>query len=47
MLIINSIKKFVHIVAKVMPQMSYMGIDFCVTNYNKVIIIEINSPFFS
>lgn len=29
--------------AKVMPQMVYMGIDFCITNDNKVKIIEINS----
>ena len=26
-----------------MPQMSYMGIDFCVTNDDRVKIIEINS----
>lgn len=32
-----------HTVAKVMPQMVYMGIDFCITNDNKVKIIEINS----
>lgn len=39
----NEIKKAAHIVADVMPQMSYMGIDFCVTNEDKVKIIEINS----
>lgn len=32
-----------HTVAKVLPQMVYMGIDFCITNANMVKIIEINS----
>ena len=39
----NEIKNAAHIVAEVMPQMSYMGIDFCVTNEDKVKIIEVNS----
>lgn len=39
----NEIKKAAHIVANVMPEMDYMGIDFCVTNNDKIKIIEINS----
>lgn len=38
----DEIKQAAHIVADVMPQMSYMGIDFCVTHDNRVKIIEIN-----
>lgn len=30
-------------IAEVMPQMEYMGIDFCITHQDKVKIIEINS----
>lgn len=30
-------------IANVMPQMTYMGIDFCITDKNEVKIIEINS----
>lgn len=37
------IKQAAHIIANVMPQMNYMGIDFCITNDNRVKIIEINS----
>lgn len=32
-----------HEIADVMPQLSYMGIDFCITNTDKVKVIEINS----
>ena len=32
-----------HEIADVMPQVSYMGIDFCITNTDKVKVIEINS----
>ena len=39
----NEIKKAAHIVANVMPEMDYMCIDFCVTNNDKIKIIEINS----
>lgn len=37
------IKQAAHVIADVMPQMNYMGIDFCITNDNRVKIIEINS----
>lgn len=37
------IKKAAHIIANTMPQMNYMGIDFCVTHDDRVKIIEINS----
>lgn len=39
----NDIVMASHKIAKAMPQLTYMGIDFCVTNENKVKIIEINS----
>lgn len=39
----NEIVAAAHQVAKAMPQLCYMGIDFCVTSENKVKIIEINS----
>ena len=39
----SEIKQAAHIIADAMPQMSYMGIDFCVTNDDRVKIIEINS----
>lgn len=39
----KEIKQAAHIIADVMPQMTYMGIDFCVTNDDRVKIIEINS----
>ena len=31
------------IVADTLPQLSYLGIDFCITNDNRIKIIEINS----
>ena len=37
------IKHAAHLIAETLPQMTYMGIDFCVTNQGKVKIIEINS----
>lgn len=37
------IKRAANVVSEVMPQMTYMGIGFCVTNDDKVKIIEINS----
>lgn len=39
----DEIKQAAHTIANVLPQMSYMGIDFCVTRDDKVKIIEINS----
>jgi len=39
----EEIKQTAHVVAEVLPQMQYMGIDFCVTHDSKVKIIEINS----
>lgn len=39
----DEIKTAAHVVAEALPQMSYMGIDFCVTNDEHVKIIEINS----
>lgn len=39
----SNIKQAAHVVAETLPQMTYMGIDFCVTNQGKVKIIEINS----
>lgn len=39
----NKIVEAAHIIAETMPQLSYMGIDFCVTNDNRIKIIEINS----
>ena len=37
------IKRAAIVIAEVMPQMTYMGIDFCVTDDDRVKIIEINS----
>lgn len=39
----NDIVKAAHQIAETIPQLTYMGIDFCVTNCNKIKIIEINS----
>ena len=39
----EEITKAAGVIADVMPQLSYMGIDFCVTADNKVKVIEINS----
>ena len=39
----DEVVKAARIVADTIPQMSYMGIDFCITNDNRVKIIEINS----
>ncbi len=39
----QEITKAVKLIADTLPQLSYLGIDFCVTNENKVKIIEINS----
>lgn len=39
----EEIKQAAHTIADIIPQMCYMGIDFCITNENKVKIIEINS----
>ena len=39
----EDVVKAAHIIAETLPQMKYMGIDFCVTNENRVKIIEINS----
>ena len=39
----KEIKHAAHTVADVLPQMTYMGIDFCVTYDNRIKIIEINS----
>lgn len=32
-----------HTIAEIMPELSYMGIDFCITSENKIKVIEINS----
>ena len=39
----QEIKQAAHAISDVMPQMTYMGIDFCITNDDRVKIIEINS----
>ena len=39
----ENVKKIAHLIADVMPQMIYMGIDFCITHDEKIKIIEINS----
>lgn len=39
----EEVKKAAHSIAAIMPQLTYLGIDFCITNENKVKIIEINS----
>lgn len=39
----EEIIKTSHLVADTMPQLSYIGIDFCITNEDKIKIIEINS----
>lgn len=39
----DEVKNAAHTVANVLPQMSYMGIDFCVTKDDRIKIIEINS----
>lgn len=39
----QEVVKAAHLIADAMPQMSYMGIDFCITQDNRVKIIEINS----
>lgn len=39
----EDIVKASHLVADTMPQLSYIGIDFCITNEDKIKIIEINS----
>lgn len=39
----SEIKQAAHMIADAMPQMSYMGIDFCVTHEDRVKVIEINS----
>ena len=39
----DEIKKAAHTIADILPQMTYMGIDFCVTHDDRVKIIEINS----
>lgn len=39
----QEIKQAAHTIADVLPQMTYIGIDFCVTHDDRVKIIEINS----
>ena len=39
----QDIKRAAHTIADALPQMTYMGIDFCVTHDNRIKIIEINS----
>lgn len=39
----QEIKQAAHIISDIMPQMAYMGIDFCITNDDRVKVIEINS----
>ena len=39
----NEIVDAAKIIANTMPQLSYMGIDFCVTNDERVKVLEINS----
>lgn len=39
----NDVVEAAHMIADVLPQMSYLGIDFCITHDNKIKIIEINS----
>ncbi|MDO5759807.1 MAG: sugar-transfer associated ATP-grasp domain-containing protein [Bacteroidota bacterium] len=39
----NEIVEVAHSVADTLPQLSYIGIDFCITNEDKIKIIEINS----
>lgn len=39
----EEIKNAAHTIAGTLPQMTYMGIDFCVTHDDRVKIIEINS----
>lgn len=39
----DKIVEAAHEVANIIPQLSYMGIDFCITDDNKIKIIEINS----
>ena len=39
----DNIVSAAHTVAETLPQLTYMGIDFCVTDDNQIKIIEINS----
>lgn len=39
----DNIVSAAHTVAETLPQLTYMGIDFCVTDDNRIKIIEINS----
>lgn len=39
----KDVVKAAYVIADAMPQLCYMGIDFCITNDNRVKIIEINS----
>lgn len=39
----DEVVKAAHIIADVLPELSYMGIDFCLTHDNQVKVIEINS----
>lgn len=39
----NEIVNAARIIAEILPQMVYMGIDFCITDESKIKIIEINS----
>lgn len=39
----SEVEKAARIVADAMPQLTYLGIDFCVTNDDRVKIIEVNS----
>ena len=39
----DEVKRAVYTIAEVMPQLSYMGIDFCITDDDRVKVIEINS----
>lgn len=39
----DNIVSAAHTVAEILPQLTYMGIDFCVTDDNRIKIIEINS----
>ena len=39
----EDVVKAAHTIAVTLPQLKYIGIDFCVTNENRVKIIEINS----
>lgn len=39
----SEVVKAAHTIADIMPELSYMGIDFCITNEDKIKVIEINS----